>query len=66
MAPDKIKIKKEMPQLSIKDCWFFNILICAVKIFVPNFFDKEKACASLWKLTTLLKVRTKARKIHCY
>ena len=43
LAPDKIKIKKEMLpdyQLKIED--LYNIPISNVKKLVPNFFDKEK------------------------
>ena len=43
LAPDKIKIKREMLfnyQLEIAD--FCNISFGNVKKLVPNFFDKEK------------------------
>ena len=63
LAPDKIQIKIEMLydyQLKIAD--LYNIPIGNVKKLVPNFFDKELICDSLWKLANLPKIRIEAEK----
>ena len=63
LAPDKIEIKREMLsnyQLKIAD--FYNIPIGNVKKLVHSFIDKEKVCAALWELATLLETRIKTKK----
>ena len=64
LALDKIEIKREMLseyQLKIAD--HYNIPIGNVKKLAPKFLIK-KMFDSLWKLTTLLKIRIKAKKTH--
>ena len=43
LAPDKIKIKKEMfSEYQLKIAYLYNIPFANVKKLVPNFFDTEK------------------------
>ena len=63
LAPDKIKIKKEMLseyQLKITD--LYNIPIGNVKKLVPNFFDKKKYVLHYENLQLYLRQRLKLKK----
>ena len=65
LAPDKIKIKKEMlskDQLKIVD--LFNIPIDIVKKLVPNFFDKEKYVLHYQNFQIYLRLELKLKKVH--
>ena len=66
LVTDKIEIKKDMLsnyQLKVAD--FLNIPIINVTKLVLKLFDKEKHAINYEKLlATLLKARTKAKKMH--
>ena len=65
LAPDKIEIKKEMLskyQLIIAD--FHKTYIGNVKIFTPNFFDKEKYVLYYENWQLYLRIGLKLKKIN--
>ena len=50
-----------VPEYQLKIAYLYKIPTGNVKKLVLNFFDKEKVCASLWKLATLLDTRIKTK-----
>ena len=65
LAPDKIKIKREMLskyQLAIAD--LYNIPNGNVKKLVPNCFDREKYVLHYENLQLYLRLRLKLKRIH--
>ena len=61
LAPDKIEIKKEMPDYQLKIADLYNISIGNVKKLVPNFFDKEKYVIHYEKLKYYLRLGLKLK-----
>ena len=50
-----------LSEYQLKIAYLYNIPIGNVKKLVLNFFDKEKVCASLWEVATLLNTRIKTK-----
>ena len=65
LAPDKMKIRKEMLseyQLKIAD--FYNIPIGKVKQLVPNLFDKERYLIHYENFQLYLRLGLKQKNVH--
>ena len=65
MDPNKTEMKKEMlSKYQLINVDFYKIPIDKLKNWYQKLFWWRKISASLWKLATLFKVRTKTKKIH--